>query len=149
MSDSSSPLNCDIAGIVSKLKIFNEEAKKLQEKIENLYSEAGCTKKEIDKDIKEKIGNIKNKIIREKENLELEIQRNRPKNITAHKRNIKEAKQKLKELGESVSPDDSLLGATLTPSKKKGIMYNLDNIAKGTRKKRVKSSRKGQHKKTR
>ena len=143
MSDSSSPLNCDIDKIVSQLKIFNEEAKKLQEKIDNLHSESGCTIK--DKEIKEKIGNIKKKISREKENLELEIQRNRPKYITAHKQNIREAKQQLKELGESVSPEEEESFANLLQiPKKKGIMYFQ---AKGTRKKRVKSSKNKQLKK--
>lgn len=144
MSDSSSPLNCDIDKIVSQLKIFNEEAKQLQEKIENLYSEAGCTKKEIDKDIKEKIENIKKKISREKENLELEIQRKRPQKITAHKQNIKEAKQQLKELGESVSPEEESLANLSQTPKKKGI---VNFQGKGTKKKRVKLSKNKQLKK--
>ena len=88
--------------------------------------------------------------------METEIQRNRPKNITVHKKYIKEAKQQLRDLGELVSPDspeETLSNVSVLPSKKKGSQHFIDTInrdkAKGTRKKRGKASRRRQIKKTR
>jgi uncharacterized coiled-coil DUF342 family protein len=119
----------DCAEIVSKLKILNKEAANFQEKIENLYEEAGCAKNEIYKAIEQKIENIKERLRHDKESLKTEITRKRDNHIKIHKENIRKAKQELEELGQSVSSEES----------------NFQ--AKGTRKKRVKSSKKKQLKK--
>ena len=138
MSESSSPLNCDLSKLNLELKNINKEIEQLQDKIKNVYADSGCVKEDNNK--MEQIKSYKEIIEHAKKAIENEEKdRNRSQKIDIQKNLIKIYKEKLKNLGEDVSPIHPIITH----------FYTRDGriIARGTRKKRGKASRRRQIKK--